>query len=103
MDGLTEGRIVHYVLAGKEPFLQNDTRGQHRPALVVNAQAEWAKRKMCNLIVFLDGYEDLVIGGLDDGTPQNGMPSMVIWVPRVQYSSVAEPGTWHWTRDGHET
>ena len=87
MDGLTEGRIVHYVL----------TNGAHRPAIVVNARrdvngpAELAAGYV-NLIVLLDGPEDparemIVHGHLG-------------WAGYVSYSETPAPRTWHWIENG---
>lgn len=54
MDGLTEGRIVHYVL-------NEGSVGDHRPAMVVRvwrANGTPQENGICQLQVFLDGSND---------------------------------------------
>jgi hypothetical protein len=82
MDGLTEGRIVHYVM-------QN---GEHRPAIVVKV---WDTADMSqgyiNLVVFADGSNDLHYAS----TP--GKPDQVtLWATSKYYSEEPKPDTWHW-------
>jgi hypothetical protein len=76
MEGLTEGRIVHYVL----PSGRN--KGEHRAATVVRV---WNKDKgLVNLIVHIDRTNDYdyVMGD--------------IWVTSIEYSEDPKPQTWHW-------
>lgn len=84
MEGLTEGRIVHYVLP-KRPDIK--TEGAHRPAIVVLVcPKEWGYPEgAANLQVFLDGTND---HSSYDGT--------TLWATSVQYSEDPQPGTWHW-------
>lgn len=78
MDGLTEGRIVHYVLPGDYA-----KPGEHRPAIIVKV---WNKETgSVNLQVFMDGTND----NLYDGR-------LAIWTTSVVYSEEPKPGTWHW-------
>jgi hypothetical protein len=75
VDGLTEGRIVHFVMPD----------GQHRAAIVVNAFQGQEDAKppvdgMCNLMVFLDR--------MDHGFPFQFELS-------CPHSQDKEPGTWH--------
>ncbi len=79
MEGLTEGRIVHYVLEG------GLSEGIHRPAIVVN---DW-KNGSVNLQVFLDGLNDGFIDMLV-------APVNIRWRTNIHYSETKEPGTWHW-------
>lgn len=75
IDGLTEGRIVHYVLAN----------GEHRPAVIVKV---WDKHAgTSNLVVFMDGQNDEQTGDNNRNTQ---------WQTSVVYSEAKEPGTWHW-------
>lgn len=91
MEGLTEGRIVHYVLPN----------GEHRPAIVVRV---WRyhdpdvvdqdgapllnPRNGCsNLQVFMDA---------DAEAKYNDEMLPVSWRTSVTYSGENEPGTWHW-------
>lgn len=80
MEGLTEGRIVHYVLP------DGRSAGAHRPAIVVMVcPKEWGYPPgAAQLQVFVDGTNDY----------QNYSGS--IWATSVQYSEGKEPGTWHW-------
>jgi len=91
MEGLTEGRIVHYVLDS----------GEHRPAIVVkvwrypdpdvvdqDGAALLNPRNGCsNLQVFTDS---------DAGAKFNDALPPVMWATSRVYSENKEPGTWHW-------
>lgn len=81
MEGLTEGRIVHFVLGNE----------QHRPAIVVNvfrdANGNPPENGVCNLQVFTDSDKD---GNYNDALPQ------VMWETSVLYSDNKTPYTWHW-------
>lgn len=76
MDGLTEGRIVHYVIQ------TGPSHGQHRPAIVVKV---WNKESgVVNLIVFADWSND-------------GVADSAYWATSVRYDEETKaPGTWHW-------
>jgi len=89
MDGLTEGRIVHYVMPN----------GEDRPAIVVRV---WKVSGNCegyiNLQVFTDGSNDLnefnikFFGhGLEDDI-SNG----ILWRTSICYDDSRTPNTWHW-------
>lgn len=72
MEGLTEGRIVHYVLSN----------GERRPAIVVKV---WSPSMgTANLCVFMDGHNDSKDG------------AMTRWVTSAMYSEDPKPDTWHW-------
>jgi hypothetical protein len=76
MEGLTEGRIVHFVLP------DGNHAGEHRAAMIVKV---WnATTGYVNLQVFIDGSNDY---------PQATGP---MWATSVEYSDVHEPRTWHW-------
>jgi hypothetical protein len=77
MDGLFEGRIVHYVMPN----------GDHRPAIVVRVwRGPCGEESGCsNLQVFTDGRND-----------GPGFESGVHWATSVAYSDEPKPGTWHW-------
>jgi hypothetical protein len=82
MEGLTEGRIVHYVLESGR------SKGEHRPAIVVR---DWKQENgLVQLQVFTDGTNDL-IADFDGAVGKN-----VVWRTSVHYSEAKEPGTWHW-------
>ncbi len=78
MDGLTEGRIVHYVLN------EGPSKGQHRPAIVVRvwryADGKPPENGCCQLQVFTDGENDK-------------LPS-VMWKTSVVCGE--GEGNWHW-------
>lgn len=83
MEGLTEGRIVHYVLP------DGPHAGEHRPAMVVKV---WRRgdgsppaNGYSNLLVFMDGTND---------GPQFG--GCVHWATSIEYSTEMRPRTWHW-------
>ena len=83
MVGLTEGRMVHFVLDETE----------HRPAIVVKV---WRKADgtppdngVCNLQVFTDGTNDR---HHQEHLP-NGFESGIAWVTSVLYSENKEPRT----------
>lgn len=81
MDGLTEGRMVHYVLP------HGRSQGEHRPAIVVKlCPPEWNYHEgTVQLQVFTDGTND-----------GEQYASGMCWATSVQYSESKEPGTWHW-------
>ena len=79
MEGLTEGRIVHFVTA----------KGDHRPAIIVRV---WRQgdgtppvNGYSNLVVFMDGTND----GAD-------YSSCINWQTSVEYSADPRARTWHW-------
>lgn len=81
MDGLTEGRIVHYVMPS----------GEHRPAIVVRV---WNSEGTCNLTVFPDWGNDNKPG---NGIGINmGQGTALLWATSILHSDEPKPGTWHW-------
>ena len=78
MPGLTEGRMVHYVLD------QGPYKGEHRAAVITRIWDHGTG--YCNLTVFIDGsndeYGEYVLG-----------PA---WITSVEYSEDPRPRTWHW-------
>jgi hypothetical protein len=80
MEGLTEGRIVHFVLD------QGSNLGQHRPAIVVRvwrvAGGKAQENGLCQLQVFTDDANDM-------------LPA-VLWKTSVEFDASGKPGTWHW-------
>lgn len=90
MEGLTEGRIVHYVL-NEGPY-----KGQHRPAIVVHVWRSLSEdgrhvppvNGCCQLQVFADSGED---------KKYNDQLSPVMWKTSVLNDEQGkQPGTWHW-------
>lgn len=76
MEGLTAGRIVHFVVPNTpEPH-------PHRPAIVTRV---WNDAGMVQLQVFTDGTND----------GEWGKPN-VVWETSVAYSEEPTPRTWHW-------
>ena len=67
MDGLTVGRMVHYVR----------TNGVHNAAIV------------SNVLNKTQGTVALTVFQLDHNNP-------VILINNVMFSDIKEPGTWHW-------
>lgn len=83
LEGLTEGRIVHYVL----PEDAGPSAGQHRPAIVVKVwrvlpEGTPPPNGTSDLQVFTDGENDQ-------------LPDMM-WKTSVEYDEHGGPGTWHW-------
>ena len=80
MEGLIEGRIVHYVL--NEGF----NIGQHRPAIVVRVwqtlPGENFMNGNCQLQVFTDEMND-------------GLPGVLLKTS-VLFNEAGEPNSWHW-------
>jgi hypothetical protein len=72
MEGLTEGRMVHYVMPD----------GVHRPAVIVRV---WNRET---------GYSNLQV--FTDGTNDPGGANGIMWKTSVNYSKDPVPGTWHW-------
>ena len=93
MDGLTEGRIVHYVLESGR------NKGEHRPAIVVR---DWKQENgLVQLQVFTDGhndgFENMVAGMQSNGEAVSlRWSANTLWRTSVHYSEAKEPGTWHW-------
>jgi hypothetical protein len=84
MQGLTEGRIVHYVLSN----------GQHRPAIVVRNWSDPAlpgSDGRVNLTVFADGSNDAgVVGG-------SSSVQGLFWATSVHHDPEGtKHHTWHW-------
>jgi hypothetical protein len=77
MEGLTEGRVVHFVLP------DGPHKGEHRPAFVVKV---WDRATgYVNLQVFMDGTND---------GPEYA--SGISWQTSVLYDEAQRPRTWHW-------
>jgi hypothetical protein len=81
MEGLIEGRIVHYVLPdGRNP-------GEHRPAIIVKVWEAHRAQGTVNMQVFTDSQNDYLAGPATSG---------VMWATSVPYSEEPKPRTWHW-------
>jgi hypothetical protein len=102
MIGLTEARIVHYVLY---PEAAN-VAPEHRPAIVVKnwANPEGKNDTGCvNLQVFLDGSNDRA--GSEPGYPHPTVEETsrgIAWRTSVTFSLEPKPGTWHWPEPNAE-
>lgn len=89
MEGLIEGRIVHYVMP----------TGEHRPAIVTKV---WSDNGLSNLNVFTDYSNDLPYKeeekqkfkncGVDLEQVRHGH----IWKTSISYSEEPKTNTWHW-------
>lgn len=84
MDGLTEGRMVHYVLTLSDSSLH---AGEHRPAVVVKV---WSTDGPVNLQVLYDGANDIPY------STAASAPSGLLWRTSVPYDPDGKVGTWHW-------
>jgi hypothetical protein len=90
MDGLIEGRIVHFVMPD----------GKHSPAMIVRV---WNQETgMSNLQVFTDGSNSLPYTPEEKvlfsnfGMDLNQVAHGHIWMTSRSYSEEPKPGTWHW-------
>ncbi len=81
MEGLTEGRIVHFVLP------DGYSKGEHRPAIIVKVWPQMRESGTVNLLVFTDCTNDFLAGKASEG---------LLWATSVHYSEQPEPRTWHW-------
>lgn len=82
MDGLTPGRMVHYVAPGAEKYYSQETplempEGTHCAAVVTGGIKE---------------QDGIVTAHLHVFTPCSGP---AVWTD-VPYSETMEPHTWHW-------
>jgi hypothetical protein len=86
--GLTEGRIVHYVLDD----------GEHRPAMVVKhwnpGHHDLHTRDCVNLLVFADGSNDNRPGRF--GGELLPLHAPIVHRTSVHFSDEKTRGTWHW-------
>jgi hypothetical protein len=84
LEGVTEGRMVHFVMAD----------GEHRAAVIVNSWptiSNYVETGTVNLSVLLDGSNDHSKAGV--AITADGMLG---WATSVPYSETKEPRTWHW-------
>lgn len=89
MDGLTEGRIVHFVMPN----------GEHRPAIIVRVWASGPCGGYVNMQVFTDGANDTysIPPGSNESTSLNeAIKTGIIWRTSICYSEEKTPNTWHW-------
>jgi hypothetical protein len=90
MDGLIEGRIVHFVMP----------EGDHRPAVIVKVWEPYAgnpDKGMVNLQVFVDGTNDASKKNIDSMPfTRTDAERGLFWATSRFYSEDKEPGTWHW-------
>ena len=97
MEGVTEGRIVHFVLES----------GEHRPAVIVNAWHDGGGTTgLVNLQVILDGTNDLHPTDPNKPIPPGACRFQAptredcvrgtLWRTSIHYSPEALEGTWHW-------
>lgn len=83
MDGLTEGRIVHFVMPN----------GEHRPAIVVKV---WNQDGTANLTVFPDWTND-THNLPNQFYPVEEIRRGLFWATSVRFDEAEKkPGTWHW-------
>lgn len=84
MQGLTEGRIVHFVMPD----------GKHRPAIIVQV---WNPEGTVNLQVFTDGLNDeRTVSGEESTAFNDSVKTGILWRTSIVYSEDKEPDTWHW-------
>jgi hypothetical protein len=92
MEGLVEGRIVHFVMPD----------GEHRPAIVTKVWDRENQSGCSNLNVFTDytndwGWNDAEQKALTDaGIKPEEVKHGHFWATSRMYSADPLPGTWHW-------
>lgn len=88
MEGLTEGRMVHFVMPD----------GQHRPAVVVRVWREVvsACEGYVNLQVFTDSSNDILDDDMLTSFDAKAIRRGVLWKTSVCYDEEKSIGTWHW-------
>jgi hypothetical protein len=100
MNGLTEGRMVHYVMPD----------GKHRPAVVVKVWRVTGEGGIqdppvsgcSNLQVFTDGPNDLPYTAEEKKSYENSSLSLedvrkgMVWATSIMFSEEPKPHTWHW-------
>ena len=86
--GLTEGRMVHYVMPN----------GKHRPAVIVRVWDRDHVNGCCNLSVFTDWTNDTPEYDLEGKQYilSEGAANGLMWQTSRLYSESKEPNTWHW-------
>lgn len=81
MEGVTEGRIVHYVLSN----------GDHRAAIIARVFAGGEMTGVVNLYVFLDGENDKHVPHGAEYAPG------IVWATSAHYDEAGDKEhTWHW-------
>jgi len=86
LEGLSAGRIVHYVYSEGDVPKRPDAVGTEAPAIIVQVWDTENGTGCCNLLVFADGTNDT-----GDATRGN-----VLWMTSRTFSETPEPGHWHW-------
>lgn len=87
MEGLIEGRIVHYVPAEHDAWLEKACKeGRHLAAMVVRV---WGNG-VVNLLVFPDGTNDVPQAERYDSRVISGL-----WFTSRAHDASGTPGTWH--------
>lgn len=80
MEGVTVGRVVHYVPREEESKYPNECRA----GIITKV---WSDDGVVQLSVFMDGSND---------SPDYAYPKNVVWRTSIRYSESNEHGTWHW-------
>lgn len=86
MKGLTEGRIVHFVM----------NNGEHRPSIIVKV---WnAVTGTVNMQVFTDGTNDVEPPSTPNESTllQEAIATGILWRTSITYNEEKTPNTWHW-------
>lgn len=99
MDGLTVGRVVHYVLSEKDAqsinernSIGNDLSSEERvPAIVYHGGNRVREGQHCAMVIVHVWDKDGMVNGqvLLDGVSN-------YWATSVRYSDIKASGSWHW-------
>ena len=79
MEGVTEGRICHYVVSEHDHIVAEE--GSHRAAMIVRTFDGLREKGTVNLTVFADGANDGIT---------------LVVKASVLHDPGGAPGTWHW-------
>jgi hypothetical protein len=86
MEGLIEGRMVHYMMP---------SNGEHRPAVIVKV---WDHGEgIVNLQVFTDcgnDFREVSGGGSTDFN--DAVATGILWRTSIPYDKTMSLNTWHW-------
>jgi hypothetical protein len=101
MEGLTAGRIVHYVVTGADANEINRRRDDFRLKKVVLPWPGGAQAHVGNPALEGDHFPAIVVWVLN---PERGYINAQVfldgndslWITTRPYSDDKEPGTWHW-------
>lgn len=99
MEGVTIGRIVHYVLSEKDAHVINERNSigndlsmdERVPALVYHGGSRVREGQHCAMIITQVWNEEGFINGQ---VTLDGLSNF--WATSIRYDDMKVPGSWHW-------